>query len=202
MSSKDKEMQSSAPYTPRTPQNCTTSANQILPSITSNIASSPLLLYWSPSLPYRSVSFLPCPRKAIMPIKRGIEPSVQPSSSIEASEEMDAALLEAYAMASREADREIFVRKFVDREEKALANQVFIEEFILSKAESIDNNAESENEELALSSSSESERLKTQPSNQAAMPRKTEWLETYSSNYAKEKLIKILDSQVLIPQQR
>lgn len=104
-------------------------------------------------------------------------------------------------MVSREANGKIFVGRFVDRKEEALANQVFIEKFILSEAKSIDSNAESKNKESALSSSLESKRLKTQPSNQAAMLRKTGWLETYSSNYAKEMLIKILDGQVLIFQQ-
>lgn len=102
-------------------------------------------------------------------------------------------------MASREADGETFAGEFVDREEEALANQVFIEESILSEAESIDSSAESEHEESASSNSSDSERSRTQLSNQAAMPRKTGWLETYSSNYAKEKM---MDSQILIPQQR
>ena len=106
-----------------------------------------------------------------------------------------------YVTTFRKADREIFAKEFVDREEKALANQVFIEKSIPSKAESIDSNAESENEASALNNSSKSERLKTQPSNQAAMPCKTGWLGTYNSNFAKEKLIKILNSQAFISQQ-
>lgn len=103
-------------------------------------------------------------------------------------------------MAFREADREIFARKFVDKEKEALANQVFIKKFILCEAKPIDSNAESKNKESILSNFSESKRLKTQPSNQASMPCKTGWLETYSSNYAKKTLIKILDGQVLISQ--
>lgn len=76
MSFKNKEMQSFAPHIPKTTQNCIVSANQISPSIASNIASSLPLPYRSLSLPYRSVSFLPCPKKATIPIKKEIKPSV------------------------------------------------------------------------------------------------------------------------------
>lgn len=76
MFAKDKEMQSFASHTPRTPQNCTANANQILPSIASDIASSPPLPYWLSLLVYRSVNFLSRLKKATTLIKRRIEPSV------------------------------------------------------------------------------------------------------------------------------
>lgn len=80
-------------------------------------------------------------------------------------EEIDAILLKAYAITSKEIDRKIFIEKFVNREEKVLANQVFIEKFTLSKAKFINSNAESKNKELVLSNSLKFKRLRTQPSN-------------------------------------
>lgn len=96
-------------------------------------------------------------------------------------------------MTSRKVDREIFAWKFVEKKEEVLANQVFIEESILSEAKFINSNIKSKNKELIVSNFLKSKKLKMKSSNQVVISYKTGWLEIYSSNYIKEKLIKILD---------
>lgn len=108
-----------------------------------------------------------------MPIKRKIEPFIQPIFLIKAFGKIDTTLLKAYIIAFRKVDKEIFIVKFVKKEEEALANQVFIEQSILFKDEFINSNAESKIKELVLSNTLKLEKLRIQPSNQAIMQCKT-----------------------------